>query len=72
MALHNVIRDSCQEDTDFVHWEAVEEYEHHDDEVEDNVPNTDHVLYVPAGDRVMKDVRDSITEKIVRRYQLLY
>jgi len=56
----------------------VEEYEHHDDEVvendevEDNVPNTDHVLYVPVGDRVMKDVRDSITEKIVRRYRLLY
>ncbi|CAL9217816.1 unnamed protein product [Arabidopsis halleri] len=54
---------------DFAHWEAVEEYEHHgdqvieNDEVEDKVANTEHIPYVPTDDRVMQAVRDSITEE---------
>ena len=65
MALHNFIRDSNHEDCDFAHWERVEEYEHHGDE-------DDHVAYVPAGDRVMEAMRDSITEEMARGRRLPY
>ncbi|XP_033137037.1 putative nuclease HARBI1 isoform X1 [Brassica rapa] len=65
MALHNFIRDSNHEDCDFSHWERVEEYEHHGDE-------DDHVAYVPAGDRVMEAMRDSITEEMARGRRLPY
>ncbi|XP_048611373.1 protein ANTAGONIST OF LIKE HETEROCHROMATIN PROTEIN 1-like [Brassica napus] len=38
MALHNFIRDSHREDFDFVHWERIEEYHAHGDNVDgDNV-----------------------------------
>ena len=65
IALHNFIRDSNHEDCDFTHWERVEEYEHHGDE-------DDHVAYVPAGDRVMEAMRDSITEEMARGRRLPY
>ncbi|XP_048605867.1 uncharacterized protein LOC125583276 [Brassica napus] len=69
MALHNFIRDSNHEDCDFAHWKRVEEYEHRGDEVTEN---DDHVAYIPAGDRVMEAMRDSITEEMARGRRLPY
>jgi len=66
MALHNFIRDSQQEDSDFQHWEMVESYEHHGDE------NVGHVPYVPAGDRTMEAMRDSITTEMAEGTRLPY
>ncbi|AAD25557.1 Hypothetical protein [Arabidopsis thaliana] len=66
MALHNYIRDSQQEDSDFRHWEIVESYEQHGDE------NDGHVPYVPTGDRVMENIRDSITTEMAKGTRLPY
>ncbi|KAG2270029.1 hypothetical protein Bca52824_064584 [Brassica carinata] len=65
MALHNFIRDSQHEDIDFLHWEGVESYEQHGDEQHD-----EHVQYIPAGDRVMESIRDSITLEMARGTRL--
>ncbi|XP_010490333.1 PREDICTED: uncharacterized protein LOC104768099 [Camelina sativa] len=66
MALHNFIRNSQEDDIDFLHWEVVESYEHHGDE------NDGHVPYIPAGDRMMEDMRDSITMEMAERTRLPY
>ncbi|XP_010451529.1 PREDICTED: uncharacterized protein LOC104733663 [Camelina sativa] len=66
MALHNFIKDSQEDDIDFLHWEVVESYEHHGDE------NDGHVPYIPAGDRMMEDVRDSITMEMAEGTTLPY
>ncbi|XP_023637080.1 uncharacterized protein LOC111830109 [Capsella rubella] len=68
MALHNFIRDSQEEDRDFVHWEVVESYEQHGDE---NYGH-EHVPYVPTGDRVMEAMRDSITTEMAEGTRLPY
>ena len=47
----------------------MEEYEHRGDEVTEN---DEHVVYVPAGDRVMEAMRDSITEEMARGRRLPY
>ncbi|CAA7029835.1 unnamed protein product [Microthlaspi erraticum] len=66
MALHNFIRDSNMEDSDFTHWEMVEGYEEHGDQ------NHAHVPYIPAGDRVMEAVRDRITTEMAQGTRLPY
>lgn len=64
MALHNFIRDSRWEDSDFTHREGVESYEPHGD---------DHnVRYIPQGDRVMESVRHCITMEMARGTRLPY
>ncbi|XP_010418979.1 PREDICTED: putative nuclease HARBI1 [Camelina sativa] len=66
IALHNFNRDSQEDDIDFLHWEVVESYEHHGDE------NDGHVPYVLAGDRMMEDVRDSITMEMAEGTRVPY
>lgn len=52
MALHSFIWDSHNEDHDFAYWEAVEEYEHHGDQVveNDDEDNDGGILYIRASD----------------------
>lgn len=52
------------EDSDFTHWE--EEYEEPGDQ------NHAHVPYIPAGDRMMEVVRDSITIEMAQGTRLPY
>lgn len=67
MALHNFIRNSHHKDCVFSHWEAMESYEQHCDEQHD-----EHVPYVPACDRVMEGMRDSITIEMATGTRLPY
>lgn len=74
MAFHNFIRDSQYKDHEFAHFEAVDEYEHHGDQVVEHGEevNIGHIPYVRAGERSMVILRDVITEKIGKGRQLPY
>ena len=65
MAFYNFIRDSQHEVCGFSHWEPMKSYEQHGDEQHD-----EHVQYIPAGDRVMESIRDSITLEMARGTRL--
>ena len=60
MASHNFIRDSQHEVCGSSHWEPMKSYEQHGE----------HVQYIPAGDRVMESIRDSITLEMARGTRL--